>query len=43
MINKLPILITATIGLSIVITNISVNSAIARSTYERGYEGMGHG
>jgi hypothetical protein len=30
--NKLPILIAATIGLSILTTSISVNSALARST-----------
>jgi hypothetical protein len=42
--NKLPILIAATIGLSILTTNISVNSAIARSTDEGGYfGGMGYG
>ena len=41
--NKLPILIAATIGLSILTTNISFNSAIARSTYESGYGGMGYG
>jgi hypothetical protein len=40
--NKLPILIAATIGLSILTTNISVNSAIARNTYESGYGGMGY-
>ena len=41
--NKIPILIAATIGLSILTTSISVNSAIARSTYESGYGGMGYG
>jgi hypothetical protein len=41
--NKIPILIAATIGLSILTTNISVNSAIARSTHESGYGGMGYG
>jgi hypothetical protein len=41
--NKLPILIAATIGLSILTTNISVNSAIAKSTYESRYGGMGYG
>jgi hypothetical protein len=40
--NKIPILIAVTIGLSILTTNISVNSAIARSKYERGYGGMGY-
>jgi hypothetical protein len=37
--NKLPIFIAATIGLSILTTSISVNSAIARSAYESGYGG----
>ncbi|MFY9873955.1 MAG: hypothetical protein WAK17_29980 [Candidatus Nitrosopolaris sp.] len=41
--NKIPLFIAATIGLSILATNISVNSAIARSTYENGYGGMGYG
>ena len=41
--NKLPILIAATIGLSILTTSISVNSALARSKYESGYGGMGYG
>lgn len=41
--NKIPLLIAATIGLSILTTSISVNSAIARSTYESGYGGMGYG
>jgi hypothetical protein len=41
--NKLPIFIAATIGLSILTTSISVNSAIARSAYESGYGGMGFG
>ena len=40
--NKLPILIAATIGLSIVTTNICANPAIARSKYESGYGGMGY-
>ena len=42
--NKLLLLIAATIGLSILTTNISVNSAIARGTHGRGsgYGGMGH-
>ena len=41
--NKIPILIAVTIGLSILTTNITVNSAIARSKYENGYGGMGYG
>jgi hypothetical protein len=42
--NKLPIFIAATIGFSILIPSISVNSAIARSTSEDGYfGGMGYG
>jgi hypothetical protein len=45
--NKIPIFIAATIGLSILTVSISVNSAIARSTYESGYGGyfggMGYG
>jgi hypothetical protein len=41
--NKLPILIAATIGLSILTTNISVNPANARSKHESGYGGMGYG
>jgi hypothetical protein len=40
---KLPILIAATIGLSILATNISVNSAIARSTSKGYFGGMGYG
>ena len=52
---KLPILIAATIGLSILATSISVNSASARNTIESeyfggmgyrgsgGYGGMGYG
>ncbi len=40
--NKLPLLIAASIGLSILTTNISVNSAIARSTHRSGYDGMGY-
>src|SRR5215813_13165357 len=40
---NLPILIAATIGLSILATNISVNSVIARSTHENEYGGMGYG
>ncbi|MFZ0514522.1 MAG: hypothetical protein WAM14_23155 [Candidatus Nitrosopolaris sp.] len=41
--NKIPIFIAAAISLSILTTSISVNSAIARSTYESGYGGMGYG
>ena len=41
--NKLPILIAATISLSILTTNISVNPAIAKSKHESGYGGMGYG
>ena len=42
--NKIPIFIAATIGLSILTTSISVNSASARNTFESGYfEGMGYG
>jgi hypothetical protein len=42
--NKIPIFIAATIGLSILATSISVNSAIARSTSEDGYfGGTGYG
>jgi hypothetical protein len=41
--NKLPLLIVATIGLSLLTTNISVNSAIARSTHRSEYGGMGYG
>ena len=42
--NKIPILIAATIGLSILTTGISVNSAVARSIYKNGYfGGMGYG
>ena len=41
--NKLPILIVATIGLSILTTNISINFAIAKRTHENGYGGMGYG
>jgi hypothetical protein len=40
---RLPILIAATIGLSILTTNISVNSVIARSTHENDYGGMPYG
>ena len=40
---KLAILITATIGLSILTTNISVNSAIAKRTHESEYGGMPYG
>ena len=45
---KLPILIAATISLSILATNISVNSAIAKRTHEGetgygGYGGMPYG
>ena len=36
-------MIAPTIGLSILTTNISVDSAIARSQYESGYGGMGYG
>ncbi|MGC2571925.1 MAG: hypothetical protein WA364_10485 [Candidatus Nitrosopolaris sp.] len=39
--SKLPILIAATIGLSILATNISDNSVIARSTHENNYGGYG--
>jgi hypothetical protein len=38
---KLPILIAATIGLSILATNISVHSAIAKRTHEGGMGGYG--
>ncbi|MGA9152101.1 MAG: hypothetical protein WBZ36_16110 [Candidatus Nitrosopolaris sp.] len=41
--NKLPILIAATISLSILTTNISVNPASAKGKYESGYGGMGYG
>jgi hypothetical protein len=41
--HKLPILIAATIGLSILTTNIYVNSAIATRTYESEYGVMGYG
>jgi hypothetical protein len=42
--NKIPILFAATIGLSILATNISVNSANARNTFDGGYfGGMGNG
>ena len=42
--NKIPIFIAATIGLSILTTSISVNSASARNTFESGYfGGMGYG
>ncbi|HYA82323.1 MAG TPA: hypothetical protein VEH06_02580 [Candidatus Bathyarchaeia archaeon] len=41
--HKLPILIAATVGLSMLTTNISVNSVIARSTHENDYGGMGYG
>jgi hypothetical protein len=37
--NKLPILIVATIGLSILTTNISINFAIAKRTHENGRAG----
>jgi len=37
--NKLPILIAVTIGLSILATIISVNSASARNTFDGGYFG----
>jgi hypothetical protein len=40
---KLPILIAATIGLSILATNISVHSAIAKRTHESEYGGMPYG
>ena len=40
---KLPILIAATIGLSILTTIGYVNSAIAKRTYESEYGGMGYG
>src|SRR5215831_259627 len=41
--NKLPILIAATIGFSILTTNISINFAIAKRTHENDYGGMGYG
>jgi hypothetical protein len=41
--NKLPILIAATISLSILTANISVNPASAKDKYESGYGGMGYG
>jgi hypothetical protein len=50
--NMIPIFIAATIGLSILATYISVNSASARNTFDsgyfggmgyRGYGGMGYG
>jgi hypothetical protein len=42
--NKLPILIATTIGLCILTTSISVNSASARNTFDGGYfGGMGYG
>jgi hypothetical protein len=42
--NKIPIFIAATIGLSILAINISVNSANARNTFDGGYfGGMGNG
>jgi len=41
--NKLPILIAATIGFSILTTNISINFAIAKRTHENEYGGMGYG
>jgi hypothetical protein len=41
--HQLPILIAATVGLSILTINISVNSVIARSTHENDYGGMGYG
>ena len=37
------LLIAATIGLSILTTNISVNSAMARGAHGSGYGGMGYG
>src|SRR5215469_12807111 len=40
---KLPIMIAATISLSILATNISVNSAIAKRTHESEYGGMPYG
>ena len=40
---KLPILIAAAISLSILATNISVDSAIAKRTHESEYGGMGYG
>src|SRR5215471_13406423 len=40
---KLPILIAATIGLSILSTNGYVNSAIAKRSYENEYGGIGYG
>jgi hypothetical protein len=41
--NKLPLLIAATVSLSILTTNISVNPAIAKSKHESGNGGMGYG
>jgi|SRR5215831_99585 len=41
--HKLPILIAAAISLSILATNISVDSAIAKRTHESEYGGMGYG
>ncbi len=42
--NRVPIFIAATIGLSILATYISVNSASARNTFDGGYfGGMGYG
>jgi hypothetical protein len=40
---KLPILIAATIGLSMLTTNISVNFAIAKRTHDNDYGGMPYG
>jgi hypothetical protein len=40
---KLLILIAATISLSILVTNISVNSVVAKRTHENGYGGMPYG
>src|SRR5215831_17963775 len=40
---KLPILIAATIGLSILATNISVHFAIAKRIHESEHGGMGYG
>jgi hypothetical protein len=42
--NKIPILIAATIGLSILTTSVSVNSAIAKEDWGfGGHGGMGYG
>jgi hypothetical protein len=41
--NKIPILVAVTIGLSILTTSVSVNSAIAVGRDEWGFGGMGYG